>query len=154
MNYVTEDGMQKILDEINYLKLTKRIEATERLNAARKHGDLKENGDYKAAREEISQIDSKLGRLQMTLSNTQVIDLDDIDIDSVQVMNIVKVNNITKDINITYTIVSPPEADPMEYKLSSESPIGKAMLGKKIGDRFEVKVPAGVFEFEILKISK
>ena len=154
MNYVTEEGMQKILDEIKYLKLTKRLEATERLNAARKHGDLKENGDYKAAREEISQIDAKLGNLQITLANTQIISLDDINTDNVQVMNIVKVKNITKDRNVTYTIVSPPEADPLEYKLSSESPIGKGMLGKKVGDKFEVEVPAGKLEFEILNISK
>ena len=154
MNYVTEEGMQKILDEIKYLKLTKRLEATERLNAARKHGDLKENGDYKAAREEISQIDAKLGNLQITLANTQIISLDDINTDNVQVMNIVKVKNITKDKDVIYTIVSPPEADPMEYKLSSESPIGKGMLGKKVGDKFEVEVPAGKVEFEILNISK
>ena len=154
MNYVTKEGMQKLLDEKKYLQYTKRLEATERLNAARKHGDLKENGDYKAAREEISQIDAKLGNLQMTLANTQIISLDDIDTDTVQVMNIVKIRNITKGKDITYTVVSPPEADPIEYKLSSESPIGKGMLGKKVGDKFEVKVPAGILNFEILNISK
>ena len=154
MNYVTKEGMQKLLDEKKYLQFTKRLEATERLNAARKHGDLKENGDYKAAREEISQIDAKLGNLQMTLANTKIISLDDIDIETIQVMNIVKVKNLTKDKTITYTVVSPPEADPMEYKLSSESPIGKGMLGKRVGDKFTVDVPAGRLEFEVLKISK
>lgn len=153
MNYVTDDGMKKMVDKLIHLKYTVRKEAAERLDAARKLGDLRENGDYKAAREEITQIDQKIGELQQLISESQVIKKEDLGIDVVHILHTVKIKDHTRKRTVEYTIVSKEEADPTENKVSAESPIGKGLLGLKIGDRATIRVPAGDLEFEVLEIS-
>lgn len=153
MNYVTAEGMKKMIDKLNDLKFKQRPAATERLNEARKHGDLRENGDYKAAKEEIAQIDSRIGHYEMLIADSEVIKDEDITTDSVSVLNSVLVKDHTRNREIEYHLVSKDEADPLEFKLSAESPIGKALLGKKVGDLVEVKIPVGTIELEVLNIS-
>ena len=152
MNYVTKEGMEKMINELHKLKYTDRKVATDRLNAARKHGDLRENGDYKAARELIAQIDQKIGNLEMTIADSQIIEKDE-NSDVVKILCTVKIKDHTRNREMEYTLVSQNEADPLEDKLSVESPIGKGLLGKKVGDRTIINVPAGTLEFEILEIS-
>jgi len=153
MNYVTEDGMKKMIEKLTHLKYTVRKDATDRLNAARKLGDLRENGDYKAAREEMAQLDQKIGELQLLIGESQVLSKDDIGLDVVHILHTVKIKDHTRKRTVEYTIVSKDEADPMENKISAESPIGKGLLGLRVGDRTTINVPAGDLEFEVLEIS-
>ncbi|PID26916.1 MAG: transcription elongation factor GreA [Candidatus Cloacimonadota bacterium] len=153
MNYITKEGMEDLVNQLKDLKFNIRAEATERLNAARKHGDLRENGDYKAAKEEIAQIDAKIGELERTISSSQIIDKKDINIESVQILNHVKLKDHTRNRTLEYTLVSPSEADPLNGKLSVETPIAKGILGLKVGEKAIVKIPAGDIELEVLEIS-
>ncbi len=154
MNYVTEEGMKKNQEQLRILKFEKRAEVTERLNAARKHGDLRENGDYKAAREELSQLDSKIQELENFINNSQIIDESEIDISTVKIFTTVQLRDHTRNRDVEYKIVSQSEADPIERKISADSPIGKGLLGKKVGDFAEIEVPAGILKFEVIKILK
>ncbi|MBN1968718.1 MAG: transcription elongation factor GreA [Candidatus Delongbacteria bacterium] len=152
MNYVTKEGMEKLVAQLKNLKYVVRAEATERLNAARKHGDLRENGDYKAAKEEIAQIDTKISQLEETLAHTQIIDKSQINNDTVQVLNRVKVKDHTRNRIMDFVLVSPSEADPMNGKLSVETPIAKGILGLKVGKKVFVDIPSGRIELEVLEI--
>ena len=153
MQYVTEKGMKKMLDQLHELKYVKRIEASERLKIARALGDLKENGDYKAAREEIAHIDARISSISMMISDSQIIDEKDLNNDIVGMLSKVKVKDHTRDREFEYTIVSQAEADPIENKISSESAIAKGLFGKKVGDHAIISVPIGELDFEILEIS-
>jgi len=153
MNYVTDDGMKKMIEKLNNLKYTVRKEAVERLDAARKLGDLRENGDYKAAREEMMQIDQKIMELEQLIGDSQIIKTEDLDLSLVQILHTVKIKDHTRGRTVEYTIVSKEEADPLENKISADSPIAKGLLGLKVGERTFIRVPAGDLEFEVLEIS-
>lgn len=153
MQYVTEKGMKKMLNQLHELKYVKRIEASERLKIARALGDLKENGDYKAAREEIAHIDGRISSISIMISESQIIDKNDLSNDIVGMLSIVKIKDHTRDREVEYTIVSQAEADPIENKISSESAIAKGLFGKKVGDHTVISVPIGELDFEILEIS-
>lgn len=152
MNYVTKEGMAKLVAQLKELREVERPAVIERLNAARKHGDLRENGDYKAAKEDLSILDDKIAQLTMLISDSSIIEKNDMKTDVVSILHTVKVKDHSRDREIEYTLVSESEADPAEFKISAESPIGKSLLGKKVGDKFPVKIPAGELEFEILEI--
>jgi len=153
MQYVTEQGMKKMLSDLHEYKFVKRAEASERLKIARALGDLKENGDYKAAREEIAHIDGRISSLSLMISESQIINKEDLNNDLVGILSRVLIKDHTRDREVEYTIVSQAEADPIENKISSESAIAKGLLGKKVGEHSIIKVPVGDLDFEIMEIN-
>ncbi|MBN2789399.1 MAG: transcription elongation factor GreA [Candidatus Delongbacteria bacterium] len=153
MNYVTEEGMKDLVKKLYDMKHIQRAEILDRVNEARKLGDLKENGDYKAAREDLSRIDIRIGELENYIASSQIISRDKIKNNVIRMLNKVKIKDHTRNKDLEYTIVSQAEADPIEGKISADSPIGKGLLGKKVGDRFMITIPIGEIEFEILEIT-
>lgn len=149
------DGLKKLEEELDYLKTTKRKEISERIKVALGYGDLSENSEYDEAKNEQAQVEMKIMELENTLRNVKIIDEDEIDNKIVQVGNKVKVLDMEFDEEVEYTIVGPTEVNIDENKISNESPIGAALLGKKKNEIAEAVVNNGaVLKFKILKISR
>ena len=151
---LTYDGLKKLEEELEYLKTEKRKEVAERIKVALGFGDLSENSEYDEAKNEQAQVEMKIVDLENKLRNVKLIDEDEIDTKTVQVGNTVQVLDMEYDEKINYTIVGSTEADLLENKISNESPIGQALLGRKKNEVVEVVAPAGVLSFKILKITK
>lgn len=151
---LTYEGLKRLEEELEYLKTEKRREVAERIKVALGFGDLSENSEYDEAKNEQAQVEMKIVDLENKLRNVKIIDGDEIDTKTVQVGNTVQVLDMEFDDKIDYTIVGSEEADLLENKISNESPIGKALLGKKKNDVIEVEAPAGLLSFKILKITK
>ena len=151
---LTQEGYDNLDKELNYLKTEKRTEIAERIKVALGFGDLSENSEYDEAKNEQAQVEMKIVDLENKLRNVKIIDEDEIDTKTVQVGNTVQVLDMEYDEKIDYTIVGSEEADLLENKISNESPIGKALLGKKKNDVVEVEAPGGLLSFKILKITK
>ena len=151
---LTYDGLKKLEEELEYLKTEKRKEIAERIKIALGFGDLSENSEYDEAKNEQAQVEMKIADLENKLRNVKLIDEDEIDTKTVQIGNTVQVLDVEYDEKINYTIVGSTEADLTENKISNESPIGKALLGKKKNEIVEVEAPAGMLSFKILKITK
>jgi transcription elongation factor GreA len=151
---MTYEGLKKLEEELEYLKTEKRKEISERIKVALGYGDLSENSEYDEAKTEQAQVEMKIVELENTLRNAKVIDEEEVDNKIVQVGNKVKVHDVEFDEDVEYTIVGPTEVDLAENKISNESPIGKALLGKKKNEVVEVEAPAGLLSFKILKITK
>lgn len=151
---LTYEGLKKLEDELEYLKTEKRKEVSERIKVALGFGDLSENSEYDEAKNEQAQVEMKIADLENKLRNVKLIDEDEIDTKTVQVGNTVQVLDMEFDEKINYTIVGSTEADLDSNRISNESPIGKALLGKKRNEVVEVEAPAGVLSFKILKITK
>ena len=151
---LTYEGLKKLEEELEYLKTEKRREVAERIKVALGFGDLSENSEYDEAKNEQAQEEMKIVDLENKLRNVKIIDEDEIDTKTVQVGNTVQVLDMEYDEKIDYTIVGSEEADLLENKISNESPIGKALLGKKKNEVVEVEAPGGLLSFKILKITK
>ena len=151
---LTYEGLKKLEEELEYLKTEKRREVAERIKVALGFGDLSENSEYDEAKNEQAKVEMKIVDLENKLRNVKIIDEDEIDTKTVQVGNTVQVLDMEYDEKIDYTIVGSEEADLLENKISNESPIGKALLGKKKNDVVEVEAPGGLLSFKILKITK
>ncbi|AFK85971.1 MULTISPECIES: transcription elongation factor GreA [Thermoanaerobacterium] len=151
---LTYDGLKKLEEELDYLKSVKRPEVAEKIKQARAFGDLSENSEYDEAKNEQAFIEGRIATIEAMLRNAQVIDEEDITIDKVGVGCTVKVYDEDFKEEAEYTIVGSTEADPMNNKISDESPIGKALLGKKVGDTISVEVPAGIIKLKVLEIHK
>lgn len=151
---LTYEGLKKLEEELEYLKTEKRREVAERIKVALGFGDLSENSEYDEAKNEQAQVEMKIVDLENKLRNVKIIDEDEIDTKTVQVGNTVQVLDMEYDEKIDYTIVGSEEANLLENKISNESPIGKALLGKKKNEVVEVEAPAGLLSFKILKITK
>ena len=151
---LTYEGLKKLEEELEYLKTEKRREVAERIKLALGFGDLSENSEYDEAKNEQAQVEMKIVDLENKLRNVKIIDEDEIDTKTVQVGNTVQVLDMEYDEKIDYTIVGSEEADLLENKISNESPIGKALLGKKKNEVVEVEAPGGLLSFKILKITK
>ena len=152
---MTYEGLKKLEDELEYLKTTKRREISERIKVALGYGDLSENSEYDEAKNEQAQVEMKILELENTLRNVKIIDEDEIDNKIVQVGNKVKVHDIEFDEDVEYTIVGPTEVNISENKISNESPIGAALLGKKKNEIAEAVLNNGsTLQFKILKISR
>ena len=136
------------------LKTQKRQEVAEKIKIARGFGDLSENSEYDAAKEEQAQVEARIIHLENMLKNAKVIDQDDIDLNKVSIGTRVKVYDIEFDEELEYSIVGSTEADPDLNKISDESPVGKALIGKNIDDIVDVETPVGVFQLKILSINK
>ena len=151
---LTQEGYDKLEEELNFLKTEKRTEIAERIKVARAFGDLSENSEYDEAKSAQSENEQKISELEAKIRNAKVIDSKEIDTKTVQIGNLVKLKDIEFDEEIEYTIVGSTEVNLAENKISNESPIGKALLGRKKGETVEVDAPDGIIEFKILAIKK
>jgi len=152
--YLTKDRMKELEQEYQFLTSVKRKEIAQKIADARSHGDLSENADYDAAKDEQGLLELKISKIAAMLSNSQVISSDDFPSDKVYILSKVTIKNTkTKDI-VEYILVSAAEADFEQNKISVTSPLGKAMMGKAVGDNFEVKTSAVTNKYKITKIEK
>ena len=152
---VTSEGLKNLEDELEYLKTEKRREVSAKIKQALAFGDLSENSEYDEAKNEQGQVEARIIQLEGMLKHVKIIDESSIDTSIVSIGSKVLVHDAEFDEDIEYTIVGSTEADPMKNKISDESPVGEALLGKSEGDVVKVEVPSGdVLEFKILKISK
>ncbi len=151
--YLTEEGLKKLKEEIEYLTMVERPKISKQIAEARDKGDLSENAEYDAAKEAQGMMEMKLAQLQATLRNAKIVDDSMIDTTHVQIMNKVKLKNVQNGAITEYTIVSEREANLKEKKISVETPIAQGLMGKKKGDKVDIKVPAGTVTFEILDIT-
>ncbi|MFO7869775.1 MAG: transcription elongation factor GreA [Bacteroidales bacterium] len=153
LSYVTKEGLKKLQDELQHLTSVERPKISQQIAEARDKGDLSENAEYDAAKEAQGLLELRISRLQETVMNSRIIDESKIDNSSVQIMSIVKIKNKKNNATMTYTIVAESEADLKAGKISIDTPIAQGLLGKKVGDVVEIKVPAGIMPFEIIDIS-
>ena len=152
--YMTRDGLDKMKAELHELKFTIRPQISQKVATAREHGDLKENAEYHAAREELSLIETKIRRLQERLSRVRLIDEKEIPDDKVYILTTVKLKDLDFGDTLEYKLVSPAETDIAQNKISVASPIGKALLGKGVGENVNIDVPAGTLRYQIMEIKK
>jgi|SRR5215470_3378260 len=153
INYMTKEGYDKLLKEITYLESKERPSIIKQLVEAREKGDLSENAEYDAARETQSILETRIAHLKSLIANTRLIDESRIRTDSVQILNKVTLRNIKNNQMIIYTLVSDAETNLKAGKISIDTPIGKGLIGKKVGEIAEIKIPSGIISFEILNIS-
>ncbi len=151
---LTAVGLKKIEDELDLLKTVRRKEVAQRIKEALAFGDISENSEYDEAKNEQAQLEERIAKLERMLGNAKIIDEDSIPLDIIGIGSKVKVKDKEFDEEIEYTIVGSAETDPYEAKISNESPVGKALIGKKVGDVVEVQVPDGVIEYEVLEINR
>jgi transcription elongation factor GreA len=151
---MTYEGVKKLEEELEFLKTVKRKEITEKIKVALGYGDLSENSEYDEAKNEQAFTEGRILQLENMLKNASVVDESEIPAGTVAVGAIVKVKDFEFDEEVEYTIVGSAEADPMNFKISNESPVGGALIGKKVGDTVEVVVPDGVNKFEVLDIRR
>ena len=151
---MTYEGVKKLEEELEYLKTVKRKEITEKIKVALGYGDLSENSEYDEAKNDQAFTEGRIIQLENMLKNAVVVDESEIPKDKVSVGSIVKVMDYEFDEEVEYTIVGSAEADPMNFKISNESPVGSALIGKKVGDVVEVAVPSGMSKFEVLEIRR
>lgn len=151
--YLTEVGLQKLKDELDHLRSVERPAISAAIAEARDKGDLSENAEYDAAKEAQGMLEMRIAKLEDTVANARVIDESRIDTNTVQILNRVKMKNMTTGKIVEYTLVSENEANLKEGKLAIGTPIAQALLGKKKGEEVDVKVPSGMLRLEILDIS-
>ena len=151
---LTQEGFEKLEEELNYLKTEKRTEIAERIKTARGFGDLSENSEYDEAKTAQAENEQKIAELEVKIRNAKVIDSKEIDTKTVQIGNTVKLFDEEFEEEVIYTIVGSTEVDLAENKISNESPIGKALLGRKKGEVVDVDAPDGIIKFKILAIKK
>lgn len=151
---LTQEGYQKLEDEVEFLKTVRRREVADRIKVAISFGDISENAEYDEAKNEQAQMEERILKLENMIRKAVIIDESKIDVNVVTIGSIVKVNDVEFDEDVEYVIVGSAEADPYDGKISNESPVGKALLGRTIGDVVEVQVPDGVAKFEILEIRR
>ena len=154
MNYYTPEGLKKLKDELHQLKTVQRPSISEQIAEARDKGDLSENAEYDAAKEAQGILEMKISKLETIVSNARLIDEGQMDNSKVFILSKVLIKNQTNGMEIEYTLVAENEADLKLRKISIESPIGKGLLGKKIGDIAEIQTPGGIMNFEIISISR
>ena len=151
---LTKEGVEKYEKRLEYLKTTGRTEIAEQIKIARSFGDLSENAEYDAAKIEQARMEYEIVEIEAMLRNVVIIDEDNINTDVVNVGNTITVKNKTLNQELTFQIVGSAEANPMEKRISNESPVGKGLLGHKLHETVSIKTPGGTAEFEILNISK
>lgn len=154
VTYYTKEGIEKLKEELHYLKTEGRAQIAKAIAEARDKGDLSENAEYDAAKEAQGLHEAKIAKLGESLANARLIDESKLDSSKVLALSIVKIKNIRSGTAMTYQLVSETEADLKSGKISVKSPIAKGLLGKSVGDKVEIAVPAGKMEFEILEISR
>lgn len=152
--YLTQEGLDKLTKELNHLKRVQRPAISQQIAEARDKGDLSENAEYDAAKEAQGLLELKISKMEATLSDAVVIDESKLDTDRVLILSKVKLKNQSNGMEVEYTIVPETEANLKEKKISVESPIGKGLLGKKLGDIADIQVPNGTVQFEVVAIGR
>ncbi|KNF07829.1 transcription elongation factor GreA [Gottschalkia purinilytica] len=152
--FLTSEGLKKIEEELDQLKTVRRKEVAERIKQALAFGDISENSEYDEAKNEQAQVEERIAKLENMLRNARIIDEEEISIEVVSIGSKVTVKDIEFDEELQYTIVGSAEADPYEGKISNESPVGSALIGRKVNEIVEVQVPDGVIKYEILSINR
>jgi len=153
VTYITEEGLRKLKEELEQLTRVERPAISRQIAEARDKGDLSENAEYDAAKEAQGMLEMKIAKLENLIANARVIDESKIDTSTVQMMNRVKLKNLANGQMMEYTLVSETEADLKTGKLSIQTPIAKALIGRKAGEKVEVSVPSGTLSLEIVEIS-
>jgi len=153
IKYITEDGLKKLKEELLQLESVERPAISKQIAEARDKGDLSENAEYDAAKEAQGLLEMRIAKLKDTIASSRIIDESKLDTSKVQLLNKVVIKNLKNGARMTYTIVPDSEADLKAGKLAISTPIAKGLLGKKLGDKVEIKVPSGVMTFEVIEIS-
>ncbi|MBP6230948.1 MAG: transcription elongation factor GreA [Paludibacteraceae bacterium] len=151
--YMTKEGYKKMMDDLNHLESVERPAISMQISEARDKGDLSENAEYDAAKEAQGLLELRISQLKNTVKNARIISEKDLNTDYVQILNKVRIRNIKTNQEFTYMLVSEQEASLKDGKLAISTPVAKALLGKKIGDKVEVSVPSGQLHFEVIDIS-
>ena len=154
VSYYTVEGLKKLKDELNQLKDIERPRASNAIAEARDKGDLSENAEYDAAKEAQGMLEMKISKLEEIVANARIIDESQLDVSKVLVLSKVQIKNLNNNMTMDYTLVAESEADLKSGKISVNSPIGKGLLGKKVGDIAEINVPNGTLKFEIISINR
>lgn len=154
ISYYTQEGFEKLKKELEHLESVERPRVTQDIADARDKGDLSENAEYHAAKEEQSHLEFKIAKMKNVFSNARVLDDSQLDMSKVLVLSKVKIRNTTNKMEFNYTLVADSESDLKTGKISVNSPIGKGLLGTKVGDVAEIQVPNGIMKFEIIEISR
>ena len=153
-NLLTYAGLKKLEDELHDLKVVKRKEVAEKIKEAREQGDLSENAEYDAAKDEQRDIEARIEEIEKILKNAEVVVEDEVDLDKISVGCQVKILDCEYDEELEYKIVGSTEANSLKGKISNESPVGKALLGAKVGDTVDVETQAGVLQYKVLEIQR
>ena len=153
ISYYTQEGLEKLKAELLNLERVERPNATKAVAEAREKGDLSENAEYDAAREAQGLLEFKISKLKDIIANARLVDESQIDLSKVSILTSVKIKNLKNGATMKYTLVAENEANLKEMKISIDSPIGKGLLGKKVGDKVDISVPAGIIPFEIIEIT-
>ncbi|MBC7920269.1 MAG: transcription elongation factor GreA [Ferruginibacter sp.] len=154
ISYYTEEGLSRLKEELNDLKVRGRAGIARQIAEARDKGDLSENAEYDAAKDAQGHLELKISKLEEVISNARLLNESIIDASQVSILSKVKIKNKKNGMEVVYLLVSEEEADLKQGKISVRSPIGKGLLGKKVGQTAQINVPAGVLEFEIIQISR
>ncbi len=153
-NILTYEGLKKYEEELEHLKVVTRKEIAQKIKEARAQGDLSENAEYDAAKDEQRDIEARIEELEKILKNAEVVVEDEVDLDKINIGCKVKIKDLELNQEFSYKIVGSTEANSLKGKISNESPVGHALIGSKIGDVVEVETPAGVLKYEVLEIQR
>lgn len=153
-NILTYEGLKKLEDELENLKVVRRKEVSQKIKEAREQGDLSENAEYDAAKDEQRDIEARIEELEKILKNAEVVVEEEADLDKVSIGCSVKILDCEFDEELEYKIVGSTEANSLKGKISNESPVGKALLGKQVGDTVTVETPAGEFSYKVISIHR
>lgn len=154
INYYTEEGLKKLKEELHNMKTVQRPAISQQIAEARDKGDLSENAEYDAAKEAQGLLELKISKLEEVISNARLIDESQLDNSKVLILSKVKIKHLANGMTMEYTLVAENEANLKDKKISVDSPIGKGLLGKKVGDIADVQTPAGIVQFEVIEISR
>lgn len=154
IRYYTEEGLRKLKDELHHMKSVERPSISQQIAEARDKGDLSENAEYDAAKEAQGMLEAKISQLENIVANARIIDESQLDDSKVLILSKVKIKNVKNGSELNYTLVAENEADLKAGKISIDSPIGKGLLGKEVGDIADIQVPNGIMQFEILDIGR
>ena len=153
LSYMTKEGYKKKMEEIAYLENVKRPEISRAIAEARDKGDLSENAEYDAAKEAQGMLEMKISQLKDLVANARIIDDSKLNTHEVQILNTVTIKNVNNGAQMKYSIVAESEANIKEHKIASSTPIAKGLMGHKVGDVVDIRVPSGMMQFEIVDIS-
>ena len=153
-NILTYEGLKKYEEELQDLKVVKRREVAEKIKEAREQGDLSENAEYDAAKDEQRDIEARIEELEKILKNAEVVDEDEVDLEVINIGCKVKILDVEYNEELEYKIVGSTEANSLKGKISNESPVGRALIGTKVGDVITVETQAGAFQYKVLEIQR
>ena len=154
VQYYTEEGLKRLQDEINHLRKVERVRISQQIAEARDKGDLSENAEYDAAKDAQGMLELRISKLEEVIANARLVDESKLDSSKALVLSTVKIKNTHNGQVMSYTLVAENEADLKLGKISVSSPIGKGLLGKKVGDKAEIQIPSGTIQFEVIEIKR